>query len=47
MNIAASHLVNKGNKHAGTAGADGMSDRDCTAVNIDFIRIETEFAHNA
>src|SRR5205823_5473132 len=46
LHVAADHFIDECHQDAGAAGTDGMADRDCSAVHVDLVGIQSEFAHN-
>ena len=47
MNVATNHLVDQSDEDPGSAGADGMTDGDSSAVDVHSVQIESEFADYA
>ena len=46
LEVAALQFVEQGDENARAAGADGVADGDSTAVHVDFIGIQIQFAHH-
>ena len=44
MDVAAGHLVHQGDEHACAAGADGVTDGDRSAVDVDLLRRDAQLA---
>ena len=45
VNVAPHHFINQGYQDAGSAGSDGMSDGDRTAIHVDLNGIETKLSN--